>query len=107
MTRSRLWRSSRSETLSAAAALACAQSADEPPVVDAGDFDVEAWRADAIERFGPEEVFDDGSREDYVELAFSICDQSASDRERMRDNLGADYDGSFQQFIIEEFCPNA
>ena len=93
------------DTNGASAAVACAQAAADPPVVDAGDFDVEAWRAEAIERFGPEETFDDGSKEDYVEIAFLICDQSASDRARMMENLGADYDGSFQQFIIESFCP--
>lgn len=96
------------DTPGAPAAVECAEGAEEPPAVDAGegDFDVEAWRDEAIERFGAEEVFDDGSREDYVKIAFSICDQSESERDQMRENLGGDYEGSFQRFIIEEFCPN-
>ena len=90
----------------ASAAVACAQDADEPPEIDLGEFNVEAWRAEAIERFGPEEVFDDGSKDDHVKLAFLICDQSAGARNEMKGNLGADYAGSFQEFIITEFCPN-
>jgi hypothetical protein len=86
-------------------ALDCARQAGEPASFDAGNFDTEEWRRKAIEQFGPEQTFNDGSKDDYVRLAFSICKQSQSERETMLTNLGADYEGSFQQFVIETFCP--
>ena len=93
------------DTPGAQEALECAQQAGKPPSINMGDFDPEAWRSEAIKRFGPEQTFDDGSKDDYVRLAFSICEQSNSERQTMLTNLGADYEGSFQQFIIETFCP--
>ena len=85
----------------------CASSGDQPTTTaPASGFDVEAWRAEAIKRFGPEETFDDGSKDDYVQLAHTLCDQSANERATMRSNLGPRYEGSLQQFILEEFCPN-
>ena len=86
----------------ASAAVACAQQADDPPAVGAEGFNVEAWRAEVIERFGPEQSLD-GFQNDYVLWAFAICDVIASDRDLI---LGASYDGSFRQFAAEEFCPN-
>lgn len=86
-------------------ALECARQAGGPSSLDFGSFDHETWRQEAVRRFGPETVYDDGSKTDYVRIALSICGQSSSERETMRTNLGADYEGSFQQFIIETFCP--
>lgn len=86
-------------------ALDCAQKAGSPPSLDMGSFDTEAWRRKAIEKFGPEQTYSDGSKDDYVRLALSICKQSDAERETMRTNLGADYEGSLQQYVIETFCP--
>lgn len=93
------------DTAGAQEALECAQKAGSPPSLDLRNFDIEAWRRKAIERFGPEQTYSDGSNDDYVRLALSICKQSAAEREIMQTNLGADYEGSFQQFVIETFCP--
>lgn len=93
------------ETDGAQEALECARQAGPPPSLNSGAFDVESWRREAIEKFGPEETFSDGSKEDYVRLALIICKQSNAERETMRINLGSDYEGSFEQFIIESFCP--
>jgi len=93
------------DTPGAQDALECAQKAGKPPALETGNFDVEAWRRKAIERFGPEQTNADGSKADYVRLAYSICNQSSSERQTMRTNLGSDYEGSDQQFIIETFCP--
>lgn len=92
-------------TSGAQAALDCARQAGGLPSLDLGAFDTEEWRQKAIERFGPEHTFSDGSKDDYVRLALSICEQSNTERETMLTNLGADYEGSFQQFVIETFCP--
>jgi hypothetical protein len=95
------------DTPGAQTALLCAQKAGSPPSLELGKLDVEAWRREAIQKFGAEETYSDGSKDDYVQLALSICDLSASERENMLTNLGADYEGSLQQFIIETFCPYA
>ena len=85
----------------------CAEAGEQPTTTaPASGFDVEEWRAQAIERFGPEETFDDGSKDDYVFVARQVCDQSDEERATMLENLGSRYDGSLQQFIIDEFCPN-
>jgi hypothetical protein len=94
------------DTAGAQEALECAQKVGGPSQLDFGTFDHEAWRLEAIQRFGPEETFDDGSKEDHVRLALSICKQSSSERETMLTTLGADYEGSDQQFILETFCPH-
>jgi len=73
---------------------------------DGSDFDVERWRVDAQDEFGPEEEHPDGSKDDYVVLATAICDQDDSTRQTMLDNLGADFEGSMQQYILKTFCPN-
>ena len=88
-------------------ALECAQQAGKPSSLDLGNFDTEEWRRKAIEKFGPERTNSDGSKDDYVRLALSICKQSSTEREAMLTNLGAGYEGSFQQFAIETFCPYA
>jgi len=93
------------DTAGAQEALKCAQQTGGPPSLDFGNFDVEAWRRKAIEKFGPEQTFSDGSKEDYVRLALSICMQTNAERETMLTNLGADYEGSLQQFVNETFCP--
>lgn len=59
-------------------------------------FDVEAWRRQTIELFGPEREFSDGSKEDYVEQARALC--ATEDR--------PDYEqGSIQEHMEETFCP--
>jgi hypothetical protein len=86
-------------------ALECAQQAGKPPSLNAGNFDVEAWRREAIKKFGQEQTNSNGSKDDYVRFALPICKQSNAERDTMLTNLGADYEGSFQQFVIETFCP--
>lgn len=80
-------------------ALECASQAGSPPAIDLGEFDVEAWRREAIKRFGPEQTYSDGSKDDWVRLAFSICKYK-------KENPSITYEeGSDQQYIIETFCP--
>jgi len=87
------------DTAGAQEALECAQQAGSPPSLDFGDFDVEAWRSEAIKRFGPEQTYPDGSKDDYVRLALSICKYK-------EENPSIRYEeGSDQQFILETFCP--
>ena len=87
------------DTPGAQDALECAQQAGSPPALDFGDFDVEAWRREAIKRFGPEQTHDDGSKDDYVGLALSICKYK-------EENPSIRYEeGSDQEFILETFCP--
>ncbi len=101
------WLLASIDTDGAVEAVRCAEAAFTPTTTaPASGFDLEAWRAEAIERFGPEEVYDDGSKDDYVDLAYMICDQTGEERANMLDNLGDDYEGSRTQFILEEFCPN-
>ena len=69
-----------------------------------GNFDVEASRREAIGKFGPEQTYDDGSKDDYVRSALSICKLSNAERATIHANIGAGYEGSFQQFVIETFC---
>lgn len=73
---------------------------------DDSGFDVEEWRAEAVAEFGPEQEYDDGTKDDYVAIAESICAQSDAERSTMRENLGDDYDGSMQEYILETYCPN-
>jgi len=94
------------DTPGAQAALDCAREVGKPALLELGNFDIEAWRREAIGKFGPEQTFDDGSKDDYVRSALSICKLSNADRTTMRANLGAGYEGSFQQFVIEIFCPH-
>jgi hypothetical protein len=86
-------------TAGAQTALDCARQAGSPPAIDLGEFDVEAWRREAIKRFGPEQTYSDGSKDDWVRLAFSIC-------KRVKEDPSITYEeGSDQQYIVETFCP--
>jgi len=93
------------DTPGAQAALDCAREVGKPALLELGNFDIEAWRREAIGKFGPEQTFD-GLKDDYVRSALSICKLSNADRVTMRVNLGAGYEGSFQQFMIDTFCPH-
>ncbi len=93
-------------TAGAQSALECAQQAGKPPSLDLGGFDYETWRQEAIQKFGAEQTYSDGSKQDYVYIALTICRESSTDRETMIANLGANYQGSLQQFIIDTFCPH-
>lgn len=95
------------DTPGAQTALACARQVGKPASLELGGFDVEAWRREAIGKFGPEQTNADGSKDDYVRSALSICKLSNAERTTMQANLGAGYEGSFQQFVIETFCPYA
>ena len=87
------------DTPGAQDALECAQQAGPPPPLDFQGFDVEAWRQEAIKRFGPEKTYSDGSKDDYVKLAFSICKYK-------EEHPSMQYDeGSGQQWMLESFCP--
>lgn len=91
-----------------AAARECAETGDTATTVESSsDFDVERWRSEAIRRFGAEEAHSDGSRDDYVQLARTVCMQGPAEREVLIQNLGDRYKNSLQRFIIDEFCPNA
>ncbi len=71
-------------------------SGSSPTPSDAG-FDEEAWRREAIKRFGDEPEFADGSKLNYVDTARALCDQAEY----------PDYEeGSLQAHILETFCPN-
>jgi hypothetical protein len=75
-----------------------------------GDTEFEGeWRARARAKFGAsmEEQFHEGVRFSYVAYAHEICDMSESDRRAMANRLKAYwmYEGSLDQFVIEEFCP--
>lgn len=80
-------------------ALECARQAGAPPSLNLGDFDAEAWRRETIEKYGPEQTYDDGSKQDYVRLALSICEYKESHPSMVYE---AD---SFQQYILDTFCP--
>jgi hypothetical protein len=87
-------------TAGAQTALDCARQAGSPPTIDLGEFDVEAWRREAIKRIGPEQTYSDGSKDDWVRLAFSIC-------KRIKENPSVTYEeGSDQQYIVDTFCPH-
>jgi hypothetical protein len=89
------------DTPGAQTALTCARQAGEPPKLELGNLDVEAWRLEAIKKFGPEQTNSDGSKDDYVRSALSLCRYKV-------DNPSVKYDkGTFQQFVIETFCPYA
>jgi hypothetical protein len=88
------------DTLGSQSALLCAQQAGKPPTLQLNNFDVEAWRREAIQKFGPEKTYSDGSKDDYVKLALSICKYKAADPSVTYD------DGSLQQYIIDTFCPH-
>jgi|GEM_PF-1352323 len=96
------------DTPGAETALDCAHRVGDPTSLELKDkdFDIEVWRSEAIEMFGPEETFDDGSKEDYVWYALTICDLSEAKKATQRANLGEEYIGSFAQFVIDTFCPH-
>lgn len=81
-------------------ALECARQAGSPPALDFGNnFDTEEWRRKTIEKFGEEQAYDDGSKDDYVRLALSICKYK-------KENPSMIYDeGSLQKYILDTFCP--
>lgn len=80
-------------------ALDCAHKAGKPPSLNLGNnFDTEEWRRKTIEKFGEEQAYDDGSKDDYVRLALSICKYK-------KDNPSMIYDeGSLQKYILDTFC---
>lgn len=80
-------------------ALECASQAGAPPSLNFGNFNVETWRRQTIEKYGPEQTYDDGSRQDYVRFALSICEYKESNPSMVYE---AD---SFQQYVLDTFCP--
>jgi len=86
------------DTPGAQDALDCAQRAGSPPALDFGNFDHEAWRREAIKKWGEEQTYPDGSKQDHVRLALGIC-------KYVKENPSMRYEeGSQQQWIIETFC---
>lgn len=85
------------DTDGASVAIECAQQAGEPVVLELDGLDAEEWRNQVIEKFGPEKVYDDGSKMDYVEMAFIICDSDNQYKDTYEE-------GSIQQFILDTFC---
>jgi hypothetical protein len=49
------------------------------------------------------ETLEDGSRIDPVIFGKSLCNRS--DTDQMIENLGSDWDSSFQKLALETFCP--
>lgn len=68
----------------------------------AAEIDEEAFRAEALDRFQIGAPESDGSKIDAVALAQTMC---AGDIATMVANLGADFEGSFQQLALSTFCP--
>jgi hypothetical protein len=89
------------DTPGAQEALDCASQAGAPPPLDFGNFNAEEWRQKTIEKFGSEQTFDDGSKQDYVQLALSICKYKESHPSMVYET------GSFQQYVLDTFCPYA
>lgn len=87
------------DTPGAQEALDCASQAGAPPSLDFGNFDVEAWRRQTIDKYGPEQTYDDGSKQDYVRFALSICEYKESHPSMVYEA------GSFQQYVLDTFCP--
>jgi hypothetical protein len=87
------------DTPGAQEALECAQKTGSPPALDFGDFDAETWRRQTIEKYGPEQTYDDGSKQDYVQFALSICEYKESHPSMVYEV------GSFQQYVLDTFCP--
>lgn len=75
-------------------AIECARSGDAGAESQEG-FDVEAWRQEVIDTFGPEVVNPDGSKDDYVEMARSYCVNGTR----------TPPPGSLGEFVLETFCP--
>jgi len=80
-------------------ALDCARQAGSPLALDFGDFNVEEWRQKTIEKFGSEQTNSDGSKDDYVRFALSICKYKESHPSMVYEA------GSFQQYVLDTFCP--
>jgi hypothetical protein len=86
-------------TAGAKVAIDCARQAGNPVPLEFKNFDVEVWRREAIKKFGPEQTYDDGSKDDHVRLALSICKYK-------KENPNMIYgEGSDQQYILDTFCP--
>ena len=61
------------------------------------------FRAQTLERFDGFGQRDDGSTLDPADAAKHLC--TDADWGTMKSNLGADWDGSFQKFAAENYCP--
>ena len=68
--------------------------------------DDDAFRAEALERFEMGKPEPDGSALDAAAFAKSLCQRSDSELADMKSNLGADWEGSFQQFAVQTYCPD-
>ena len=64
--------------------------------------DTEEFAAIALERWGIGSPESDGSALDPVQFGMSLCE---ADIDLMLSNLGDDFEGSFQQYSLETFCP--
>jgi hypothetical protein len=71
------------------------------PTLPAG-VDTEEFATIALERWGIGVPESDGSGRDPVKFGLSLC---AGDVDLMLSNLGDDFEGSFQQYALETFCP--
>lgn len=76
-----------------------------PPPEPTAVFDEEKFIAKAM-KLDPTlfETLEDGSRIDPVIFGKSLCNRS--DTDQMIENLGSDWDKSFQKLALETFCPN-
>jgi hypothetical protein len=64
--------------------------------------DTEEFATTALERWGVGAPESDGSALDPVQFGMSLCE---ADIDFMLSNLGDDFEGSFQEYALETFCP--
>jgi hypothetical protein len=93
------------QTPGAQETLACAQQAGPPPKLELRDHDAEAWRQQAIARYGPEKTNRDGSKDDYVQLALVMCKTPAAQQAAILAKEGKRKRPSLNRHIFEGFCP--
>jgi hypothetical protein len=93
------------QTPGAQETLACARQAGPPPKLELRDHDVEAWRQQAIARYGPEKTNRDGSKDDYVQLALVMCKTPAAQQAAILAKEGKRKRPSLNRHIFEGFCP--
>lgn len=83
-------------------ALRCARDAGPSPLLTIAGLDLDAWRRTTAKQFGSEQTHSDGSKDDYIRLALSLCKE---DQSKLKTRLGRVYEGSLQEHIAGTFCP--
>ena len=74
----------------------------DPPATPSG-FDEASFVETAKSKYGVvDETFEDGSTLTVMQLARTVCEGNLA---TMKDNLGGQWENSFQKFAIESLCP--